>query len=86
MILVEFNVDDSALKCEIKNTYKADIQTKFQVPRYYCYVNDTHIIYNKPAKDVQNVFAEFINTSSDLIFTTRSGHVIKQLCRYYVPQ
>jgi hypothetical protein len=58
------------------NTYKGDIQTKSQVPRYFRYVNDTLIIYNNPAKDVQNVLAEFINTSSDRIFTTRSqqGH------------
>lgn len=74
MILLEFNVKDSALKCEIMNTYKADIQNKSQVSRYFRYVNNTLIIYNKPAKDVQNVMAEFFNTSPDLIFTTRSGH------------
>jgi hypothetical protein len=74
MTLLECNVEDKALKCEIMNTYKADTQTKFQALRYFCYVNDTLIIYNKPAKDVQNVLAEFTNTSPDLIFTTRSGH------------
>lgn len=74
IILLEFNVEDNALKCEIMNTYKADIQTKSQVSGYFHYVNNTLIIYNKPPKDVQNVLAEFINTSSNLIFTTRSEH------------
>jgi len=74
MILLEFNVNDNTWKREIMDTYKADIQTNSQVPRYFRYVNDTLIVYNKPAKDVQNVLAEFLNASSYRIFTTRSGH------------
>jgi len=73
MILVEFNVKDNSLKCEIMNTYKAYRQNSKYVGTI-CYVNDKFIIYDKPAKDVQNVLAEFTNTSLDLIFTTRSGH------------
>lgn len=74
MILLEFNVKHKALKCEIMNTYKTGIHSKFQVPRYFCCVNDTLIIYNKPAQDVQNVLAEFINTlpQSDIYHKIRA--------------
>jgi hypothetical protein len=75
IILIEFNVEDIALKREIINTYTAGIQAKSQVTAYFRYVNDTPIIYKKqPATDVQNILAEFTNALPDLIFITRSGH------------